>query len=163
MGTTVDRLTPEGRKFFAEIEKLKRLQVRVGFQDDGTMAAKRDENDNIVDADVTLLDVATWNEVGTAHSPSRPFMRNSADNNQDKINRFCKAQLQQMTKGKTAEEALKAIGVMQKGLIQQEIREGDFTANAPSTIAKKHSDKPLIDTGRMRQSVNFVIKPKGGG
>ena len=39
--------------------------------------------------------------------------------------------------------------------------EGDFEPNAPSTIRKKKSDKPLIDTGRMRQSVMTVIDKKG--
>ena len=55
---------------------------------------------------------------------------------------------------------MKSIGVFQKGLVQAEIVDGDFEPNAPSTIKKKGSDKPLIDTGKMRQSVNFVIVKK---
>jgi len=62
----------------------------------------------------------------------------------------------------TAKQALKELGIYQKDLVQQTITEGDFEPNAPSTIRKKRSDKPLIDTGRMRQSVNYVIKEKGG-
>ena len=50
-----------------------------------------------------------------------------------------------------------------KGIVQKTIKEGSFVPNAPSTIRKKGSDKPLIDTGRLRQSVNYHIKPKGGG
>ena len=51
--------------------------------------------------------------------------------------------------------------MFQKGLIQRKIVDGTFEPNAPSTIRKKGSSRPLIDTGRMRQSVNFIIRRKG--
>lgn len=63
--------------------------------------------------------------------------------------------------GGTTEEALKDLGVFCKGLVQQEIVDGGFVANKPSTIKKKKSEQPLIDTGHMRQSVDFVIKERG--
>ena len=40
--------------------------------------------------------------------------------------------------------------------------QGGFAPNAESTIKKKGSDQPLIDTGYMRQSVNYVVKRRGG-
>lgn len=148
-----DKLTPDGEKFYAEIEKLKKLQVRVGFQQ-GT-AQEEDGTD--------ICDVAMWNELGTSSTPSRPFLAMSVDDNADKINAFLKGQLKLLAQGRTtAEGILKAIGVFQKGLIQEKIKSGDFEPNAPSTIAKKGSDKPLIDTGTMRQSVNFAVTKKGG-
>lgn len=49
------------------------------------------------------------------------------------------------------------------GLVQEKIESGSYEPNAPSTIRKKKSDKPLIDTGRMRQSVKYVIRKKGSG
>ena len=148
-----DKLTPDGEKFFKEIEKLKKLQVRVGYQ----------QGNVVNDEGVDLLDVAMFNELGTSTSPSRPFMAKSVDENADKINSFLKQQLVLLAQGKTtAEGILKAIGVFQKGLIQEKIQSGDFEPNAPSTIKKKGSDHPLIDTGVMRQSVNFAITQKGG-
>lgn len=146
-----DRLTPEGKKFFREIEQLKKLQVRVGYQQ-----GEGQEEDG-----ADLCDIAMFNELGTSNTPSRPFMRDSVDKNADKINAFCKAQMKLLSEGKTTtQQMLTAIGVYQKGLVQKEIRDGEFTPNAPSTIKRKGSDKPLIDTGTMRQSVNFVIKNK---
>ena len=68
-----------------------------------------------------------------------------------------------LLQGKSAEQVLKEIGIFQKDLIQEKITEGSFTPNAASTVRKKGSNKPLIDTGRMRQSVNYVIKKKGSG
>jgi hypothetical protein len=156
-----DRLTPEGIKFFAEIEKLKKLQVRIGYQDDGKMAGERDESGNVVDSkDVTLLDVAMWNELGTVGMPSRPFLRQSIDNHVDAVNTVCKEQLKRLAKGETAEEILKTLGVFTKALVQDTILNGDFAPNAPRTVRQKKSDRPLIDTARMRQSVNYVVVPK---
>lgn len=157
-----DNITPQGRRFLAEIEKLKTLQVRIGYQDDGSLAAKRTK-DGVEDASVTLLDVAMWNELGTVNSPPRPFLRQSVDDNASKISAFCGDQLQKLAQGTTdAETILKQVGVMQKGLVQEKIRNGDFEPNSPSTVKKKGSDKPLIDTARMRQSVNYAIQRKGG-
>ena len=62
----------------------------------------------------------------------------------------------------SAEQALADLGVTVKGIVQEEIVEGDFAPNATSTIKKKGSERPLIDTGHMRQSVNYVIKSRGG-
>ena len=148
-----DKLTAAGKQFFKEIKELKKLELRVGFQ-------QGEEND---EDGADLVDVAMWNELGTAHSPPRPFMRQSVDNNAGKITAMCKAQLALISRGETdAKGILQKIGNMQKALIQAAIRDGDFIENAKSTIDKKKSDRPLIDTGRMRQSVNFVIKKKGG-
>ena len=150
-----DRITPEGRRFFEQIEELKKLQVRVGIQ---AGAAQSDEG-------VDILDIAVWNEVGTDTIPARPFMRQSADGNKAAIEKMCKAQLQKVAQGETAEQALNAIGVTQKDLIRDTITKSKSwaEANAESTIKKKGSDVPLVDTSRMQQSVHFVITPKGGG
>ena len=162
-----DKITPEGKKFFKEIEALRKLQVRVGFQ----------QGEASTESGADIVDVAMWNELGTANSPARPFLRQSVDNNEARIIAMCKAQLQAIARGDTdAKGALQAIGAMQKGLIQDTIRNGSFAPNAPITVnggwmwrngkafyvKGKGSNKPLIDTGRMRQSVNFVIQEKGG-
>lgn len=153
-----DIITRDGARFRAEMNKLKKLQVRVGYQNG--KANKKDHNGE--ETDVDLCDVAMFNELGTSIAPSRPFMRQSVDKNADKINRFLKAQLQRIKSGQaTAEDVMKAIGVFQKGLVQETIKNGEFTPNAPATISKKGSSKPLIDTGQMRQSVNFVVCNKG--
>lgn len=153
-----DRITSEGARFLAEINNLKKLQVRVGFQ--RGKAKGKDHSGN--ETDVDMCDIAMFNELGTSTSPSRPFMRQSVDRNAEKINRFLKAQMQRMKNGQaTAEDVMKAIGTFMKGLVQAEIRDGEFEPNAPSTVSKKGSSKPLIDTGHMRQSVNFVICRKG--
>lgn len=145
-----DRVTADGEKFKQTIEELKRLEVRIGIQQGAG-------NEDGVD----LVDIAMFNELGTVHIPSRPFLRDSVDAHGDEINSFLQGTKGNLLKGGSAETALKRIGVFQKGLIQKEIRDGDFEPNSPATIKRKGSDKPLIDTGRMRQSINYVIQEKG--
>lgn len=146
-----DRMTADGRRFKRMLEELAGKQVRIGFQRGET--TEEDGTD--------ICDVAAWNELGTSNMPSRPFLRKSVDENEAKINNFVQSQKQRLVRGESAEQILKEIGIFQKDLIQEKITEGSFEPNAPSTISKKGSNKPLIDTGRMRQSVNFVIKKKG--
>lgn len=148
-----DRLTPEGQRFFRELAELKELEVRVGFQ-----RGEAQEEDG-----TDICDVAAYNELGTDHIPARPFIRQSVDDNESKIKSFLKAQVKDFGKGKSAEQMLKEIGIFQKDLMQDKITSGSFAPNADSTIKKKGSSKPLVDTGRMRQSVNYVIQKKGSG
>ena len=112
-------------------------------------------------------DIAMWNELGTSNGiPSRPFLRNSVDSNAEQIDKACKDAIKVIAKGGKAEVVLKQLGVMQKGTVQQTISSGDFVPNAPSTVRRKNhngkgSAKPLIDTGGLRNKVNFVICKKG--
>lgn len=146
-----DSITVDGNKFKQMLKELAEKQVRVGFQKG---AAKEDEGTDI-------CDIAMWNELGTENMPSRPFLRKSVDENEEKITEFLQDSVKKVLMGNSAEQVLKEIGIFQKDLIQEKIIEGDFVPNANSTIKKKKSTKPLIDTGRMRQSVNYVIKKKG--
>ena len=148
-----DTVTPDGRRFERMLRELGSLQVRVGFQQGG--ATEDDGTD--------ICDIAMWNELGTERAPARPFLRMSVDENEDKIKDFLKSKKADIVGGASAEQVLKEIGIFQKDLIQEKITNGSFVPNSAYTIAKKGSSKPLIDTGRMRQSVNYVIKEKGSG
>lgn len=151
-----DIITGEGKEFFRQIEQLKKLQIRIGYERGKN--SKTDEKGKETD----YCDIALWNELGTSNGiPSRPFLRDSVDKNASQIDSACKAALQTISKGETAEKILKQLGAMQKGLVQQTIVSGDFKPNSPITVKKKGSDKPLIDSGGLRENVNFVICEKG--
>ena len=87
-----DRLTPEGEKFFRQIDELQDKEVFVGFQ-----AGKVTD-----DRGVDMAQIAMWNELGTSTAPSRPFLRKSVDENADPINAMCAQQLKAITAGGTA-------------------------------------------------------------
>lgn len=151
-----DKLTPEGKKFYAELEKLKQNEVFIGYQ--AGHAKHTDEDGNTAD----MAEIAMFNELGTSTSPPRPFLRTAVDENQDKILRAAVAAVKGLAKeGGSAQKSLNQLGLFGKGLVQKTIVDGDFAPNAPATIKKKKSDKPLIDLAQMRQQVNYVIKKKG--
>ena len=127
------------------------MVVQIGFQH----GAATEENG----ADV--CDVAAFNELGTETIPSRPFLRDSVDDNEDEIVKFLQSKVVDIIHGKTAEQVLKEIGVFQKDMVQTTIEDGYFEPNSEETIRRKGSSHPLIDTGTMKNSVNFVIKKKG--
>ncbi len=147
-----DTTTSEGKAFFDELKKLAQMEVKVGFQ----------SGEGSHSSGVDLCEIAAFNELGTQHIPARPFIRQTADSNEEGILSFMTAEVAKVAQGGTAEDALKRIGTMTKGLMQGTISSGDFTPNAPSTIKRKGSATPLLDTGAMRQGVNFQVKNRGG-
>ena len=150
MGIGWSDLTPEGAKYFAELEKMIGLEVQVGWQ-----------GDEAYDDGITVAQVAAYNELGTSTIPPRPFMQQSFEKHQSELQSLCDVATNGIANGSTTEAELNKLGVGLKGLVQDEIVGGGFTPNAPSTIRKKGSAQPLIDTGYMRQTVNYVIKPRG--
>lgn len=149
-----DGWTADGLRFKKNLEQLASSEVVIGYQA-GQIQYTGDGEE------VDLLDVAMWNEMGTVNAPSRPFMRKSFDDNKSEINRFIEEKKNDLISGVSADQILKEIGLFQKDLIQETITSGSFVPNAPSTIAKKGSSKPLIDTGLMRRAVNYVVRNKG--
>lgn len=151
MGFGFTDLTPEGKKYFRELKKMTDMEIQVGFQ-----------GDQKYEDGTSIAQVAAINEFGASDIPDRPFMRQSFENHEGELQAACDAAQRLVSSGGSAEQALQQIGVVAKGLVQDEIVNGGFAPNAESTIKKKGSEQPLIDTGTMRQSVNFVVKRRGG-
>ena len=150
MAGSRDRWTREGETFRRALQDLAKLEVRVGFQEGAAYPNG-----------TPVINVALWNELGTVNMPPRPFIRHTADNNEAKIQAKMQSAVNKLADGASVETVLNELGVFTKGLMQKEIKNGEFEPNKPSTIAKKGSDKPLIDSGLLRQSVNYVVKRRG--
>lgn len=87
--------------------------------------------------------------------PPRPFFRNMIKANAagwpDAMAKLMKAS------DFDANTTLARMGDLIKGQLQQSIRDTNSPPNAPSTIRKKGASKPLIDTGLMWQSVDYIV------
>lgn len=57
----------------------------------------------------------------------------------------------------TEQKALELIGAWLAGAIKGRIVSGPFAPLKPSTIARKGSATPLIDTGQLKNTVAFII------
>ena len=144
------KLTAQGKAVERYFQDLDHKEVDVGFMEGG----------GSYDDVTTIAQVAAWNEYGTRHIPARPFLHDSIEFNRTKIQNFFVSQIKSgIASGAfSAGTTLTQLGVFTKGLVQKEIRDGMWVPNAPATVRKKGSSKPLIDTGRMRKSVEFVVK-----
>jgi len=162
MSGVTDRFTPEGQAFMRALKELGDTEVFIGFQRGEQHKKKKSSKSEKEPPDV--LDIALWNEMGTSNGiPERPFIRQTFDNHAEDIAATQKAVVQRVMNGATPQEAASVVGAKVKALMQREIAEGGFTANKPETIKRKGSDVPLIDTGHMRQSVQFIVRKKGSG
>jgi len=54
--------------------------------------------------------------------------------------------------------ALEKIGEWYTGQVKSIFLHGNFEANSHITMARKRSKRPLVDTGRLRQSISWEVK-----
>lgn len=108
---------------------------------------------------VTVLQVAAFNEFGTATIPERSFIRAWFDEHEGELRKEFAALMRNVVEGKrTREQILELLGQRCVGQIQQRIAAGISPANAPSTVRRKGSSTPLIDTGVLRSSISYRVK-----
>ena len=106
----------------------------------------------------TVLEYGTYNEFGLG-VPERSFIRGTADAKGKEWRDFAASRMRLVIKGElTKEQALEQMGLRFQSNMQKRISDGISPPNAPSTIAKKGSSKPLIDTGTLRSSITYSIK-----
>lgn len=112
---------------------------------------------------VTVVEYATYNEFGTSTIPERSFIRSTIDERRNRL--FGKAFILQseVLAGKMqVSQALRLLGELVKGSIQQKITNLRTPPNAPSTVKAKGSSNPLIDTGRLNSSISYEVNTGGG-
>ena len=141
-----------------DIQKIHRLvrsdEVLVGYPDGVSHP----------DSAIQNSDLARALHFGTAKIPARPFLYQAIASIRTELQRKLREMYKRSVKeGKEpeGEYSLEGIGALLVGAVQRFVR-GDYfksvTPNAPSTIAAKGSDTPLIDTGFMINSTTFITK-----
>jgi hypothetical protein len=162
---------------FKEMEKLKSMCVKVGIPEDA------ETGDGL-----HIAQYAAWNELGVRNKddsgwyiPPRPFMRNTADGKRGKIQEAIDKYIGSVLQGKAdTKTALSGMGEAVVGLTKDTIKEGPWEKNSPITIhgtnpkipgkrrkstyqfiKGKGSSKPLIDTGIMKNSIQYIIEQNG--
>ena len=167
---TVEKLTPEGARFLLQLAALKsKPYVKIGvLQEDYEKPKAEDKSQRklrFFDNPVTLGQVAVWNEFGTSDGriPERSFIRTTVDaHGKGDWAREAEALKKRIVEGRmTTDQALLHMGLLIKKQIQEKIRSSVPPPNASSTIAAKGSDKTLIDTGQLLNSIDFELHRNG--
>jgi hypothetical protein len=100
--------------------------------------------------------VATANEYGVPENnvPPRPFMRDTVITRKPKWLKIVKEVL---TESLDVDRTFRILGDVIADDVSQMITAYAKPENAPSTIAKKGFNDPLVDTGLMRDSVGWKV------
>ena len=125
-----------------QLERMGTASVAVGFA--GENAAK-----------------AQANEYGNPERnvPARPFMRRSGRRIEREIGAFMDEHYSGLDGG-LSEASAEELGAWMEGIVKRTIDAWRYPRNRPSTVRRKGFNKPLVDTGEMRDSVRVWIEPK---
>jgi len=109
---------------------------------------------------LTIATVAAVNNFGSAdgHIPARPFLEPAITKGAPQYQRLAEIMIPKVLSGSMdMTTLLEQMGNLAEGHVKQEITDLDTPPNAQSTIDRKGSSSPLIDTGALRQSIRYVI------
>jgi hypothetical protein len=133
------------------IDDLSNYSIKVGILGDGTMHG---------DDEATVLLIATVHEFGVAVKgiPERSFIRAGFDYYRSRIEEESEELLKQVIyQGLPASTFFDALGQIMVGFIQTYLTDLSYPPLQPSTIARKGSSNPLIDTGQLRDSITYEV------
>ncbi len=105
--------------------------------------------------------VAAVNNFGSASRgiPARPFMAQGAEPALEATMPIAKALMPKINEGKaTIEQVLEKMGKFAEAAFKAQITDGSWVPNKPETIQRKGSQRPLIDTGLMRNSLTYAVR-----
>ena len=129
------------------LKELSRLAVKIGILEGSKTKDGAD-----------IAEYAAYNEEGTKNIPSRPFIRSWVDSNGEKLRHFMDSAYSHVVSGKwTARDAFERLGQTVQSGIKKNIVSGGFKPNSDSTVKRKGSSTPLVDSGDMRNAVNYKV------
>jgi hypothetical protein len=108
-----------------------------------------------------VVKYAAINEFGGGNVPERSFVRSAAAEANEMAADLCADGVRAVLAGKaTGKDVYAKVGLFLQERIVSKINEQIDPPLAPSTIARKHSDKTLVDTGTMRKSISFAVESR---
>lgn len=132
----------------ALMKKFAKASIKVGIQADSG-----DYPDG-----TSVVDVAIWNEVGTTKTPSRPFVRQCFADNQQVVAQYLGFAVLRVAKGANLSQELSKIGQWYQDKQKNTLKSYPWTPNAPSTVKRKKSSKPLVDTGQLVNAIRYKVE-----
>lgn len=104
-------------------------------------------------------DIAFFNEYGTITTPARSFIRDWVDGNIDKIAKELGNDVfRTLMTDEAMRTALTKRGAAYRKAIIRRIKQRIPPPNAPSTLAQKVGDTPLIDTETLIDAIRYEVK-----
>lgn len=105
----------------------------------------------------SVADVAFFNAFGTKKIPSRNFLEESILPCKKILLNFIPSIIHSLANDKDVYRWYRRIGVSGAAVMKNVILTHEWTPNAESTVVRKKSSRPLVDTGLLVRSVTFEI------
>ncbi|MFK3558991.1 HK97-gp10 family putative phage morphogenesis protein [Pasteurella multocida] len=102
-----------------------------------------------------MASLAAVLEFGNDHIPESPFLRQTLNDNREK---YVSMFVNLFKKGVEPEKIYEQLALIAQADVQENIVRGNWVPNNPKTIKRKGSSKPLIDTGKLRQSIKGIVR-----
>lgn len=149
-------------ELFKRAKEIKGGYAKVGVLADDNKGSKQHDEDS----PLTVAEIAAVLEYGTddKHIPSRPALRSTFDKQLEPLAKDGKFLMGEVLMGRMPlEHALGIMGAKLSTETKKTITEGAGVPppNAPSTIARKGSDRPWVDTATVLRAFTWAIKKKG--
>jgi len=133
------------------IKVLKKIQVKVGITADKNKPYENGLN---------TASVGVLHEFGNEamHIPQRSFIREPLKDNMSRIKKQFHKEAQQVILGKQSHKVASGrIGALGVSIILERFKSNNWKSNSPLTELLKGSNKPLINTGQLRQSISYEV------
>jgi len=139
----------------------KKLLARMREKASLTVGIHKDAGSASYDSGATIAEVASYHELGLG-VPRRSFIADWADENRSKHETELRKIGRAVLKGtiKSERQGLERFGALAKAQVQQRIVSGIEPALEPETIDRKGSSTPLIDTGRLKASIDTKVESR---
>ena len=107
------------------------------------------------EGDINMATLGAIQHFGNEHIPARPWLDTGFDSGIQEYQQIIEGAVEA---GDDLEMAMNQVGVVAVGKVQEYITQLKSPPNAQSTINRKKSSNPLIDTGAMRSSVSYQLQ-----
>jgi hypothetical protein len=119
----------------------------------GVAASARDR------AGKSVADIALWNHEGTSTIPARPFLAEPLNTQNSELRAYVeRIKNKVLVRPDLRDQLLGLLGTWCVNQVVKAINAGFPPPNAESTIARKGSALPLVDTGLMMGSIIYVLE-----
>lgn len=141
-----------------------KASVKVGVLADSAQGGLHETLPNGKASPLTVAEIAAVNEFGTkdGHVPSRPFLRTTFDRMREELaNDAAQLLVRVVVDGSpTVAQALSLLGAKLSAAAKRTITDGAGVPppNAPSTIAAKGSERPLVNRGRLVGAITWALE-----
>lgn len=149
------------KAFFQNVADMVRDQkkIKVGVLEDSAKGSVP-----VAGGSITMAELAVVHEFGTEDGriPARSFIGSTFDEQRDNLLTVSKNLVKDCLFAKqTVDGALEILGAQLVEAVKDKINSGDITPpNTESTIERKGSDTPLLDTGALRDAVSYKLSDK---